>query len=355
MQEHTTLYYREGASDKVYQASLEPRDGGFVVRFAHGRRGSALTAGSKTPQPLDYPRAKALYDRLVRAKTAKGYTPGASGAPFTHSAQAGRDTGWRPQLLNAIDAGEADALLRDPDWALQEKFDGVRLLIRRRDDGSVEGINRKGLIVPLPAAIRQAAEAGRGAWVMDGECVGDTCQVFDLLEARGTDLRCLPYHARLFHLSTLLTTRDPALCQAFTATTTAAKTALLRQLQAAGREGVVFKRLDAPSLPGRPAIGGDALKWKFYETASFLVSRINEQRSVGLSLLENGVWSPAGNVSIPPRQEVPAVGDIVEVRYLYAYPDGGAIYHPVFLGRRRDLAPSDCTRSQLKFKAALAA
>ena len=46
MQEHITLYYREGASDKVYQASLQPQNGGFVVHFAYGRRGSALATGS---------------------------------------------------------------------------------------------------------------------------------------------------------------------------------------------------------------------------------------------------------------------------------------------------------------------
>jgi bifunctional non-homologous end joining protein LigD len=116
MQEHITLYYREGASDKVYQASLQPQNGGFVVHFAYGRRGSALATGSKTPQPLDYPPAKAIYDQLVRAKTAKGYTPGESGTPHRHSANAGRDSGLRPQLLNAADPRQVPQLLRDPRW-----------------------------------------------------------------------------------------------------------------------------------------------------------------------------------------------------------------------------------------------
>lgn len=34
-----TLYFREGSSDKVYQASIEPTAGGFLVNFAYGRRG----------------------------------------------------------------------------------------------------------------------------------------------------------------------------------------------------------------------------------------------------------------------------------------------------------------------------
>jgi hypothetical protein len=44
--EHTTLYYRQGSSDKVYQASLESVDGGYVVHFAYGRRGATLQTGT---------------------------------------------------------------------------------------------------------------------------------------------------------------------------------------------------------------------------------------------------------------------------------------------------------------------
>ena len=33
--EQTTLYYRQGASDKVYQASIEPRGNQYIVAFAY--------------------------------------------------------------------------------------------------------------------------------------------------------------------------------------------------------------------------------------------------------------------------------------------------------------------------------
>jgi bifunctional non-homologous end joining protein LigD len=74
-----TLYYREGSSDKVYQASIEPRRELFVINFAYGRRGSTLQTGTKTPEPVDYDSAKKLYDKLVREKKAKGYTEGPDG------------------------------------------------------------------------------------------------------------------------------------------------------------------------------------------------------------------------------------------------------------------------------------
>jgi bifunctional non-homologous end joining protein LigD len=71
-----TLYFREGSSDKVYQAGIEPKDAGFVVNFAFGRRGSTLKTGTKTAKPVDYQAALNVYDKLVREKMAKGYCSG---------------------------------------------------------------------------------------------------------------------------------------------------------------------------------------------------------------------------------------------------------------------------------------
>lgn len=39
-----TLYYREGSSDKVYRAAIEPKGEGYVVNFAYGRRSSQISA-----------------------------------------------------------------------------------------------------------------------------------------------------------------------------------------------------------------------------------------------------------------------------------------------------------------------
>ena len=71
-EERITLYYREGTSDKVYQASVEQASGGWIVNFAYGRRGAALQSGTKTTTPVSYGQAKTIYDKLVREKTGKG-------------------------------------------------------------------------------------------------------------------------------------------------------------------------------------------------------------------------------------------------------------------------------------------
>lgn len=349
--EHITLYYREGASDKVYQASLQPHpDGGYVVHFAYGRRGSTLNTGIKTPQPLAYDEARRVLDQLVRAKTAKGYTPGSEGTPFQHHPDAGRTTGLRPQLLNPVDPVQAARLLQDPAWALQEKFDGRRLLLQLAVDG-VRAVNRQGLVVSTPEPVRAAAAALPTCCVLDGECVGERFIAFDLLELEDTDLRPMPCHGRLFQLAMLVGEGSAALSQAVTATTTAFKAQLMQRLRRENKEGAVFKRLHAPYVPGRPASGGDALKLKFHETASFIVAEVNVKRSIRLELFnEDARRVPAGNVTIPPNHPVPPPGEVVEVRYLYAFRESGCLYQPVYLGPRDDLEPGNCTTPQLKFR-----
>ena len=349
--QHTTLYYREGSSDKVYQVGIEPAGELFVVNFAFGRRGSTLSTGRKTPSPVDHESAKRIFDKLVREKLAKGYTPGPEGTPYQHSDNEDRATGILPQLLNPIDEAEVRRLLKHPLWCLQEKFDGKRMLMQKQEE-QVQAINRKGLVIGMPSAI--ASDAGKipGSFVIDGECVGEEFHAFDLLEWNGQDYRLKPYEARLVELTRMTEAMKAThIHLAITATVPAEKERFFRHLQAEKREGVVFKHVEAPYTPGRPASGGTALKHKFYATLSAVVSRLNAQRSVELRLLNCKGWIVVGNVTIPPNHPVPEVGAIVEVRYLYAFRESHALYQPIYLGRRTDIEPHECIMAQLKYKA----
>lgn len=147
-----TLYYRDCKSDKVYQAAIEPSGNLFVVTFAYGRRGATLQTGIKTPIPVDFPTAESVFETLVKAKTAKGYTPGESGAPYQGHENEGSVTDIRPQPLNTIDEMQALAFARSRLWCLQEKMDGRRLLVKKQG-AEIHGINRRGLLCGIPSIV----------------------------------------------------------------------------------------------------------------------------------------------------------------------------------------------------------
>jgi len=130
--EQITLFFRQGSSDKVYQASIEQQNGGHVVNFAFGRRGTTLQTGTKTHAPVNYEEAKRIFDKLVNEKAAKGYTPGENGTPYQHTDKKKRVAGIMCQLLNPIDESEATRLIGDPVFCVQEKLDGRRLLLEKR-------------------------------------------------------------------------------------------------------------------------------------------------------------------------------------------------------------------------------
>ena len=74
--EQITLYFKQGSSNKVYQAGIEPKDGGYVVNFAFGRRGATLQTGTKTQAPVGYDEAKKIYDSAYRHQMARAISDG---------------------------------------------------------------------------------------------------------------------------------------------------------------------------------------------------------------------------------------------------------------------------------------
>ena len=348
----TSLHYREGASDKVYQAAIEPKDDGYIVSFAYGRRGNTLATGTKTDVPLPLETATRVYDKLVASKVSKGYLPdGGNAAPYQQSGDEGRDTGIRCQLLNPVEEHEVSRLLIGRTHCLQEKHDGRRLMVRKCGD-EIIGINRRGLIVAIPEPIRLAIEEIPFDVLIDGEAVGDTLHAFDLLEVKGNDLRQRRYIDRFSGLIMVIPPSLPALQWVSTAVDPNDKVEIYEELSLANCEGVVFKAVDAPFSPGRPNAGGTQLKYKFVQSASFIVTARNEKRSVTLGLFDGIEMVGAGNVTIPSNHAVPAAGEVVEIRYLYAFRESGSIYQPVYLGKRCDIPAAECTTDQLKYKTA---
>ncbi|MDM8523942.1 RNA ligase family protein [Desulfococcaceae bacterium HSG8] len=344
--EKITLYFKQGTSDKVYNASLEEvENNSFVVNFAYGRRGATLTTGTKTKKPVNYASAKKIYDKLVKSKTSKGYAPGKEGPEYVHTDADTKETGVRCQLLNFIEESEVSQFIRDDDWWAQEKYDGKRMLLRKTD--TVTAINRKGLSVGAPDTIIRSAGSIDRMYLLDGEAVGETLFAFDLLEIQETDVRSQPYSQRLSHLESL--GLSSSIIIVGTAKTQEAKQELYDRLRISGGEGIVFKKHSAPYTAGRPNSGGNQVKFKFYATASVIVTKLNEKRSVAIAVIDGEDQVGVGNVTIPPNKDVPAVNAIIEVRYLYAYQQG-RLYQPTYIGVRDGLGIENCTISQLKYK-----
>ena len=288
----TSLYFREGPSDKEYHAAIEPHDGGFIVNFAYGRRGSTLTAGTKTPDPVSLEQAQAIHQKLVASKVAKGYQEGNPGRPYRQSpipnpgtgSNDGRDTGIRCQLLNPIEKEEVSRLLTDNLHCLQEKHDDRRLLVRKQGD-EITGINRRGLVVAIPEPIRLAVAAIPFDVLIDGEAVGETLHAFDLLEVKGNDLRPRRYLDRHSGLLMVIPPNLLALRWVSTAVEPDDKIETYEELRLTNREGVVFKDIDAPYSPGRPAFGGTQLN----------TSSLNRHHSSSRAVTKNAAC-PSGSM-----------------------------------------------------------
>lgn len=338
-----SLYFKEGSSDKVYFATVEPKGDKFVVNFQYGRRGGSMTTGSKTSSPVGMDEAVKVWTKLVDSKLAKGYRHMTADGPGVIPQADLPDTPTEIQcvLLNPVDEDECERLLDDPNWAVQPKFDGVRFMLGRKD-GKVYALNRKGKSVSVPNQILETSREfdTDGDFLLDGELVGEVLYVFDLLELEGNCQRHLPVEDRV----RLIPEHGSSNIQDVSLRFFENKQKLYETLKKEGGEGIVFKRIGSPYNVGRPASGGNYLKFKFYSTASCVVSKVNQKRSVSLKM---GCGTEVGNVTIPAKHDVPKAGEVVEVRYLYAY-KGGSLYQPTYLGVRDDVDPDHV--NSLKFK-----
>lgn len=365
--ESIQLFYKDGSSDKVYCASLEEENGGWMVKFQYGKRGSTLKPGAKTASPVDYAKAKKEYDKLVAEKVGKGYRPEDGTVNTIQNVNLDKvHSGMTPQLLNPVSRQEGNNLLDDCNFLAQEKFDGERRMMRKNADNTVDGTNRKGYIVPMQTgSATDIAALKCKTCQLDGEDMGDKGIVlFDVLEIDGEDLSKLGALERWKRLYTLVSGQKPkevdgiyAGCNngsvyvCATAINTIGKERLLEKLQADKKEGIVFKEKESEYVPGRPASGGNQLKWKFVESATCMIGAPHAtKRSASLLMLnEKGAWVDVGNVTIPVNKDIPQSQDIVEVEYLYAY-EGGSLYQPVYKMPRPDQGPEACVTSQLKYK-----
>ena len=385
------LHYQDNRSDKVYHLAIidEYETSTFRVLFAYGRRGSTLKFGEKYAG-ANLVAAEKIYWKIESEKRSEGYltAPGVSGQVFPPVISAANTatppqqtpqppppevmvirrlnekepTGILPQLLNPITEDEIETYIHNSNWGMQQKMDGTRLIVERAKDG-IRFINRKGFEIPVVHEIAEAVFSLGVECCLDGEAIGNVFYVFDCLSIEGKDIRQNSFKDRYAAVSRLITKQGKNLSKHISlvllATTVGSKQRLLQMVRDAKGEGVVFKNLDAPCIEGRPNSGGTQLKAKFWASASCVVQGVKEgKRSVSLGLVDplksnipGGVWKivDVGYVTIPANHEIPEPGQVVEIKYLYAY-RGGSLYQPIYLGVRTDINTDECVLSQLKYK-----
>ena len=348
----TSLYFRDGRSDKVYHVTVESCDLGYVVNCAWGRRGSSLQTTTQTKGAVTLGIAKDIYAKKIKEKRDKGYQ--LSSSPNNSISVANTSSSLNPicNLLNPVDADTVDSLMRNEDWLMQEKMDGVRLLIQKEGE-KFTGYSRTGRLVPVPHNIEEALRLtiNTDTFIIDGELVGDVYYAFDLLETN-ENWRDTSYIRRWEHLASILSSQSyPCVVCLKYFVKAQEKFKEFHTIKESGGEGVVFKLDTAEYKVGRPASGGDYLKYKFYKTCSAIVTTINDKRSVGLSCYEcPGSLVSVGNCTIPPNHPVPELDSVVEVRYLYPRLPSHALFQPTYLGVRLDIESWECELFQLKYK-----
>jgi bifunctional non-homologous end joining protein LigD len=257
-------------------------------------------------------------------------------------------------------ASNPEDLLKDPGWWVEQKLDGHRVLVIL-GDGAVKATNRQGAAKCFPKRIaEQLLPLANVDMQLDGELVGNTFFVFDSPMAHFSERTRIenstPLSTRRTFLEALFSERmadawpeHPNVVLIDTHRTPAAKQRLFNAAQAGSREGVMFKKLDAPYRQGRQH---SWLKHKFVKTCEVVVTELNrkgkvEAMSIGL-YDQDGVLRPAGGCRVLPKfLGKVELGSVVEVRYLYGTSDF-KLYQPVLLRIRDDKRPEECGQWQLQ-------
>jgi bifunctional non-homologous end joining protein LigD len=360
-EEHIYLHSTKDGADKDYNLHLVPDaagDGLWHLDYENGKHGAALKRKPKIEGAVPYEVAKKEFDTTVYEKMKKGgYLPQGAGTAYQDVLPTERRSGIEPQLLEAISVEAAMQRLADPDFIWQEKKDGERRPVRKTTDENgvvvVVGTNREGLIVSIPKQLEEAVAALPVPFcVIDGEDLGQgRLAVFDLIRCPDDPDGRRPYDIRLNALEELLQAA-PSACwvPVPTARTPGEAQLLLEVVRLANGEGLVGKRRSAPYSPGTNS--HDQFKWPFLDRVTCYVERLDgTKRSVHIAVLgPEGAAVPMKKVTIPANYEMPPVGAVVDVEYLYAYP-GGGLAQPRYKGIRGDRRLEHCVHTQLKFKA----
>jgi ATP-dependent DNA ligase len=264
-----------------------------------------------------------------------------------------------PMLASSMDVAHLDACVTGDQYVIEQKLDGHRVILRIQDGLSPLALTRNGnpYTKGLPDALFQGFPPGR--WALDGEWIaphsgGDGIYwVFDLLDANGM----INYGTTLDDRRAVLEAffdlglNNPIIRLVPQAKSTEEKRVLVDRCRAMGAEGVMTKVKTGTYQPG--ARSREIFKAKFVETADVVVMalrddgkdsvRLGAYDANGLNLIDVGRASLIGKE----KSGAFAVGDVLEVRYLYMGA-GERLFQPTIMKRRTDKRAEECSVQQFK-------
>jgi len=257
---------------------------------------------------------------------------------------------------------EVDAMVHSPDWMLQEKVDGMRLIVMRQnsqDDTLVRTFNRHGEPYRAPDWARVIFEKLPDG-LYDGELLIRTRR-YILFEIIGSSPSALGrWQAALAVVqANIWGWGHDLLSIVRCAVTVKDKEATEQALHKWNAEGMIFKRIDAPYTPGRPITGGTMRRFKFRKTADVILQRrpdpTDTTRSLEMWVFEEGQPVHVGTVNANRGDDrghyydqlAPGEITVGEVSYLYMT-DTSKLVQSTIVRLRDDKNPEDCLFCQLE-------
>lgn len=244
--------------------------------------------------------------------------------------------------------------VHDDRWWFQQKLDGIRAQLVIGNGiawarASTGGSLKSTAAGPVAKKVIDSVLDHSEPIILDGEIISGAWWMFDIL--MGEDDRS-GYAERYRFLTTYIEKAglSPAVRLLPTAQTSTEKAGLLERVIESGGEGVLIKRRDSTYDWGRRV--EHSLKFKITHTVDCVVTARNgsDHMNATLGLYETPksvLPVTIGNASMIGKPDA-KVGDVVEVRYLYAGA-GGRLVQPTVLRKRTDKYPPDCLMDQLVF------
>ena len=267
----------------------------------------------------------------------------------------------RPMLASGLSAEDIAVVVASEDWVTQFKYDGDRVLVEV-DAGRIRVLNRQG-----QAKTRNVGRAQlfpftalhRGRWVFDGEVVGRTLVLFDLVFASSESLAWVtdgePFTTRYLALCVIAELLGVSMAKPDTSASVVvapvafdpgSKAQMLTDAVMDQREGVIARRRAGVYEQGRRSM--DLLKHKLIKDADVVVSGLHATKeSATLSVYdERGNLVEVGSASTIGKGPV-SLGEVWAVTFLYVTdPTHPRLIQPRLVRSRTDKTAEQCLLDQ---------